>query len=502
MRRLIVCCDGTWSTPHQEHDGVPVPTNVVRLYNAVAEEDPQGVDQLKYYHPGVGTEGNWWENVKGGAAGIGLSKNIMSGYRWLCAVYQPGDQMFLFGFSRGAYSVRSLAGMIGSCGLLDLSGLADDEIWPRVQAAYDGGYRKKNSRWGKNWKLHAPPKIHFLGVWDTVGAMGVPNDMAILNILDDRDKYAFHDTSLSKDTKHARHALALDETRASFMPALWTGVQRRRHVKQVWFSGAHSDVGGGYPEIGLSYCALKWMMDEANAQGLAFHKGMYDQVKPDFQDVLHDSRTGVYKQLRTQPRNIPLLVASAGKSVVHDSALKRCVDPPIAQAPYRPTAVLKAGDERVLPVYASSRWNEMGVYLEAGAKCKFTASGQWMDRNIKCGPGGTSDGNFYVGELVQLAGSLWGKVEGVFQKLMGNEEADFFGTKREESYPWFALVGAIANCGNPDSDGTPARHETFLIGEDCTYAPKKPGYLYCFANDAWHFYGNNRGSVMLTIKRL
>lgn len=119
MRRLIVCCDGTWNTPDQEHDGVPTPTNVVRFQNAFAEEgekDGQKVPQLRYYHPGVGTEGSWWEKALGGGVGVGLSKNIMSAYKWLSSEYQAGDDICLFGFSRGAYTVRSLSGMICSCG--------------------------------------------------------------------------------------------------------------------------------------------------------------------------------------------------------------------------------------------------------------------------------------------------------------------------------------------------------------------------------------------------
>ena len=107
-----------------------------------------------------------------------------------------------------------------------------------------------------------------------------------------------------------------------------------------------------------------------------------------------------------------------------------------------------------------------------------------------------------------MSASLWGKVESAFQKIPGQAQADLRGTKRVEEMPWFALVGVIANGGNPRNDGSPMPHETFLIGEGCDHPAKagkrieKPGYLYCFANDAWHFYGNNRGSVSLTVTRL
>ena len=212
MRNLVVCCDGTWNTPDQEQNGVPVPTNVVRLYNALAEKDAVGSEQLKYYHSGVGTEGHWWDKVAGGSVGSGLGKNIQSAYKWLGCNYQAGDRIFLFGFSRGAYTVRSLGGLVLNCGLLNLVDVPEEEVWTRVEAAYSRGYRKgqNQSKWAGSWPFHATPDdapvpIYFLGVWDTVGALGVPDDLAILNLLDDPAKYSFHDTHDGDDAcGHAR----------------------------------------------------------------------------------------------------------------------------------------------------------------------------------------------------------------------------------------------------------------------------------------------------------
>jgi len=508
MRNLIVCCDGTWNTPDQTDEGVPVPTNVVRLFNAVADKDDEGGDQLKYYHPGVGSEGNWWEKVAGGGVGLGLTKNVLSAYKWIGVNYQENDRIFLFGFSRGAYTVRSVAGMIASVGLLDLSELPDNELWKRVATAQKRGYRKRAERkkWAKDWAFHgAGPnrvtKVFFVGVWDTVGALGVPNNMGILNLLDNVDNFSFHDTKLNKHILNARHAVAMDEDRASFAPTLWNGVARRKTVKQIWFPGAHSDVGGGYKEIGLADGALKWMIDEAQDLGLTFNQNIYKQIKPNHHDALHDSNTGFYKHLTSQPRPVPMLTPS-NAAVLHQSVLKRIADPPIAQAPYHQTVELKPGEFRDLPVYAIDPWGKTEIYLERGARYLFTASGQWMDRSIKCGPGGADDGKFYIEEIFYLAGSILGKFEGLFKKISKNEEADFKGTRREEDKPWFALVGAIANGGLPDADGKSSFHETFLIGEGCERRVSKPGYLYCFANDAWNFYGNNRGQVMLRVKRL
>jgi len=507
MRNLVVCCDGTWNTPDQTDGGIPMPTNVVRIFNAVAEKDQDGNPQLKYYHTGVGTEGDWWERVAGGSVGGGLGKNIQSAYRWLGANYQTGDRLFLLGFSRGAYTVRSLGGMILNCGLLDLSNLKDDEeLWKRVETVYSRGYRNGQNRakWGKNWAFHKeesgkPVEIFFLGVWDTVGALGVPDDLALLNLIDDPSRYSFHDTELSDKVINARHAVALDELRASFIPTLWTGIEGRPDVRQLWFPGVHCNVGGGYAEKGLSDGALAWMMDEAGALGLEYIEGMREQLKPDARGPIYDSRTGVFKKLRTQPRSIPPI--REGEKTLHLSVTDRQKNAPIAQAPYRPTIIFTGKKERQTSVYAQQHWNDTRLYLEPG-EYQFTASGQWLDRNIKCGPGGTDDGKFQMGELAQVAGSLWGKVEKAFESMFKNRTADFYGTKREEDFPWFSLVGAIANGGNPGIDGTPAPHETFLIGDGRTYEVKNPGYLYCFANDSWHFYDNNRGSVSLKVKRV
>ena len=215
MRNLVVCCDGTWNTPDQEQGGVPTPTNVVKLLAACEEDE----GQLRYYHPGVGTEGSRVKRLIDGGIGRGLDENIQSAYKWLCSNFQAGDRIFLFGFSRGAYTARSLSGFILRCGLLDPGNLSQRVIWERVQSAYDQGYRKQRPKqsWGGDWPSLVdengdPPGIHFVGVWDTVGARGVPDDLVLLDILiDNPDDYRFHNTDLDERVRHAYHAVALDE---------------------------------------------------------------------------------------------------------------------------------------------------------------------------------------------------------------------------------------------------------------------------------------------------
>jgi hypothetical protein len=480
----------------------------------------------------VGTEGGKLQKMLGGGLGLGLNQNIQSAYYWLARNYKPGDQIFLFGFSRGAYTVRSLGGMICGQGLLNLGGVAADQRWARVKTLFKEGYRKRRplDEWGGAWSFHhGDPQVkqvggdqadgcngvglHFVGVWDTVGAVGIPDDAALLNLLDD-EAGGFHDTMLSDSVVHACHAVALDEHRASFSPTLWTDIEQRDSVKQVWFPGAHSDVGGGYVQKGLSDSALKWMMDEAADAGLQLDPQMVAQVTPDFHDVLHDSATGIFSKLPTQPRNIPNFPApvnsddpaagvDAPSELLHDTAVKRHQDPPIAQAIYHPTTRLKVGEKAKVDVYAIEPWNRTGIYLEKGARYKLSARGQWMDKSIRSDADGKTEEGMHIGEMVRSIGTAMGMMENLFKKATGNDDADFILSRREEGMPWFSLVGAVANAGNPEEDGTPGRHQVFEIGTDCDdFGPSQSGYLYAFANDSWNFYDNNRGSVRLMVERI
>lgn len=502
MANIVICCDGTWNTPDQLDKGVPAPTNVVRLHNAVAATDVKGIPQEKYYHPGVGTSGKWWDKAIGGGTGAGLDDNIKSAYQKLCYNYKADSDIYLFGFSRGAYTVRSLCGFITSCGLLKIADLEPAEVWKRIDQLLKRGYRRKledRADWDDlGWKFHnktsASIPIRFLGVWDTVGALGIPDDMALLNLLDDRNRYTFHDTTLHNSVKTARHAVAMDERRATFQPTLWTEVPTDQDMKQLWFPGVHSDVGGGYHENGLADGALQWMIEEASSCGLQFNNAI-NQIKPDYHDMMHDSCDGVFSLLPTQPRSIANLVAQPDR--FHDSALKRQDDPPITQHPYRQSRLIAPKPPVLLDISARSPWNETGLWLEAGVSYTFSASGEWLDSSISCGPDGTDDGNFQPAEVAHLVASALGQVESWYGRLFKNSDANFRFTKRHEQYPWFCLMGAIAN-----GDGVDAKHylikpESFKIGKGCSYVPKRSGYLYAYANDAWNCYGNNRGHVAL-----
>ncbi|QBI01215.1 DUF2235 domain-containing protein [Pseudoduganella albidiflava] len=501
MRRLVVCCDGTWNSRDQMDGGVAAPTNVVRMANALASDNTQRV----YYHPGVGAGGSKLDKMLGGGTGTGLSRNILSAYEWLCRSYEPGDQLYLFGFSRGAYTVRSLVGFINCCGLLRVGEDAPAGSWDAIERLFEDGYREGKpigplrERIGQARFHNAAGEsipVRFLGVWDTVGALGIPDDMGWLDLVDDPKDHMFHSTSLSGNVQTARHALAMDEQRKTFAPTLWTDVAPDADVQQLWFPGVHSDVGGGYRECGLSDGALAWMIGEAKAAGLAFNDGMVEQVRPDYHDMLHDPRTGVFALLETQPRSIPSLLE---EQHFHRSALDRLRKPPITQCPYRQPHLTPDG--RAIEIYAREPWNPTGLWLEAGRRYRFEARGQWVDGSIVCGPAGTEDGKFSIAELAHIGANVVGRFEAAFRELTGNPHAEFRASRRHDDWPWFCLTGAIAN-GRGERQGNPEPHEAFRIGTGCDYTAQRSGYFHAYANDAFAFYANNRGYVTLTVRQL
>lgn len=313
-KRLVVCCDGTWNTPDQS-----APTNVTKFAMGVDVGGHGDDEQRMLYVRGVGTRR--WERVRGGAFGVGLSRNILEGYRFLSRQYEPGDQIYLVGFSRGAFTARSLAGLIRTCGVL-----RHDEVGRARDA-----YRLYRMRGGRSHptgteavlfrrSFSHEPRIRFIGVWDTVGALGIPlGGLRWLNPLNRR--WQFHDTVLSSYVDHAYHAVSLDERRGPFRPAMWaqSATHTRQVLEQVWFAGVHSDVGGGYPVSDLAEVPLLWMVGKARAAGLRFEAGHFSRVAgegeaPDASRRLgqwvhadahgpaHESRRGIYRLLRPHVR--------------------------------------------------------------------------------------------------------------------------------------------------------------------------------------------------------
>ena len=336
-RRLVVCCDGTWNSPEQHHV-----TNVVRTARAVRPTDDEGVTQVVFYDWGIGSYG---DKVRGGMLGAGIDKNIQDAYRFLVHNYSAGDEIFLFGFSRGAYTARSLAGLIRNAGLVKKIHAG------RIPAAY-AMYRRRAGpdaptalEFRRNYCEEV--RIRFIGVWDTVGALGVPSQ--IFEAMGGNRKYAFHDTSLSRIIDNACHAVAIDEKRIDFEPTLWKRLPKDgQAIEQQWFAGVHGDVGGGNADPGLADVALQWMWSRAASRGLAFDGGYRDaRVRPNPRGKLHRSWTGMYRVKGRHVRRIGDL--PPGLEGVHASVRERFLEVP-SYRPHNLVAFLEANPQSGWPV--------------------------------------------------------------------------------------------------------------------------------------------------------
>lgn len=283
--RLIVLFDGTWNDPDDL-------TNVYQLSTLIEEYDGD-IRQRFFYEPGVGTSTG--DKLRGGLFGYGLSENLLQGYDWLVRHHLAGDEIWVFGFSRGAYTARSLVGLIRKCGLLKTS-------TPQLLERAEKLYREKSAHPDSTecqqfrQKYSHEVRVHFIGVWDTVGALGIPGTM-----ISEKALYSWHDTELSKIVSYAYHAMAIDEHREAYNATMWTnegGVQKPENtcVEQRWFIGAHANVGGGYGKDPLAGIALSWIMEKAREAGLKLkpYTPMSDAFLTNPTDSYKDFAYGIY----------------------------------------------------------------------------------------------------------------------------------------------------------------------------------------------------------------
>ncbi len=313
-KTIVLCLDGTWDGPDaRTADGASTASNVQKVFESLSGSEPLGpsdnereitfptgqdpVEQVAKYIHGVGDVHNVLARAVEGATGIGLLARIIRGYTYLSREFQRGDHIVMVGFSRGAYTARALAGFVAGQGLLDwtamkltagtdLSYSAGLAAWEAYKTARNAGAHgilqgladvvtSLHDRFDLG--LHPAPQLRFVddvpiravAVWDTVGALGIPDMQVTGGTVVRRDVFEFVDTQLSNSVEHGFHAIAIDEERADFTPTLW---DTRDGVVQVLFPGAHGDVGGGYPdtEAGLSNCALAWMARQLSAIGVLF----------------------------------------------------------------------------------------------------------------------------------------------------------------------------------------------------------------------------------------
>ena len=347
-KNIIICSDGTGNTAIKGRG-----TNVFKMFEAIDlnghRTNPALDPQVAFYDDGVGTETFLPLKLLGGAFGFGLAKNVRYLYMDLVRVYDPGDRIYLFGFSRGAFTVRTLAGIIAKCGVLDRDKLPTSDALRAAVAKTYRTYRRSYRTWlgallnrilvrlrlrrpdpdamNDFKKAHSIPggvRIRFIGVWDTVDAVGGPFQTAdVINAVFHRFK--FPDQRLSDQVDWAVQALSIDEARADFQPVLWEASPR---VEQVWFAGVHSNVGGGYPKQGMSLVTLDWMMQKAQERDLRIlsddRKNYWEHGSAD--DKLYDSRAGLGVFYRWKPRDMQKLCEqqkAAMPPAIHLSVLER-----------------------------------------------------------------------------------------------------------------------------------------------------------------------------------
>lgn len=273
---IIVLLDGTWNDRNDN-------TNVRQIYDRLKADGRCGKQYLCHYVPGVGTKP--LERLRGGIFGLGLDDNIRNGYRFIAEHHRSEeDRIFLIGYSRGAFTARSLAGMIAKCGIVGPKHFSDKELFERYRDENVPGLHDMQQKW-KPARSEADKlllaasrlaRIRFIGVFDTVGSLGIPGTVGRWL---SRNRYKFHDTKLSGLVDYAYHAIAIDERRKQFEPTLWTGVPKpipghTTVLDQRWFIGAHGNVGGGgtkNPDANNPLAAItrEWILDRAANAGLA-----------------------------------------------------------------------------------------------------------------------------------------------------------------------------------------------------------------------------------------
>jgi len=299
-KNIVICCDGTGNEYGKNN------TNVVAMYTPIIRD----AAQMAYYDPGVGTFsvlgrtlGKKIGIIMGNAFGYGLQANIEDAYEYLMNRYEPGDRLFLFGFSRGAFTVRALAGMLHKVGILQKG---SKNLIPYASRIYNTHGNDDIAAGFKATYSHEC-KPHFIGVWDTVASLGLFYGKKFFN------------ARLNPDVTHSYHAIAIDEKRKKFPVSLWDESSRTpdQTIEQVWFAGVHSDVGGSYEQRGLSNIALMWMLTVAEMNGLRLNKNWKEHIHPDPLDELHNSRTGLWRLWPTVTRTIP------ENAKIHESVLVR-----------------------------------------------------------------------------------------------------------------------------------------------------------------------------------
>lgn len=536
-RKIAIFCDGTSNSPDQDDEGEPAATNIHRMYAALVKNE----QQIGWYDPGVGTDASsevqratrlgayanalgltlpravidGWRKVRIGieaATGLGIGENITQAYAAIAKHYRPGDAIYLFGFSRGAYTARCVAGMIARCGLLRAENAA---LAPAVYTLY---------RTRKDSQSHIPiardlihkamPPIRMLGVFDTVGSLGVPLWGWWFNF-----RRLFTNevlgTSPAAICENIFHALAMDERRAQFFPTLFdiptvpvkVGMAEQR-IEQVWFRGAHADIGGGYARSGLSDIALEWMYGHAYNCGLVFDAELMARPgkgkKP--LEVMHDEmeRRPGWAMLGSWPRWHPVCAGGDPKSrfgALHTSVFERAAAmraigrhdlvslPPVGFVDWR--------------IGATRQWNAAGIVIEHDAiyRLRDTGGSRWQDKDCPlCGPDGQP---LSIHDGIRRRAAKYKRLPDIDYMVLCIAIAH----PRDWSLREFGIGKLLHYVFKRDPEELTT--QIAAIGQDmgegnAVYIRNRApgGMLYGFANDLWVTDANNRGGLDLRIERV
>jgi len=338
-KNIVLCADGTGNK-----GGYTPDSNVFKIYEAIDLYDDE-VEQIAFYDNGVGTQTVKYIRALSGALGFGFEANVCDLYEYLARHYDPGDKIYMFGFSRGAATIRAFNGFVHACGLIDGRGKGNKELKSEVKLAVTAYSKEESQRDNclSDVTMHAEtPKIEFIGVWDTVSALGFPERTAItglftfiLNfafywagvIADKLFPHKFYDYELTPNVINACQAIAIDDERTSFWPMVWQegpSVREHTNVLQVWFCGMHSNVGGGYERSGLANVSFLWMLNQFD--GLKLKRDVLPSARDDanVNGRMYDSRHGFAAYYRYHPRQIKTLCSEANTTVkIHESVMHR-----------------------------------------------------------------------------------------------------------------------------------------------------------------------------------
>jgi uncharacterized protein (DUF2235 family) len=379
MKRIAICMDGTWQRISSDR-----PTNIGRIAQSVAHRDEDGNHQIVYYGRGVGAPGllsaSAAGHISGGLIGAGLEEGIVDAFVFLAFNYEPGDKIYIFGFSRGAFSARSLGGLIRKCGILQRGRASEAQrafqLYRDKAAPFDGDaartFRHNNSAavtaGGGDADGLPILEVTYMGIFDTVGQRGVPSVVPMAHVLN--SSYRFHDLNLGGHVRSARHALALDERRVIFPVTPWENLEERNQkvgadpshpnapYQQRWFPGGHGDVGGGEPQTALPNGTLAWIADGARLTGLTL-KGIAPPTKDDLLASQISEHKGflppVGRRRVASGRRAKELTARDLGTMLHASTIWRLIDgsQPI---PYRPSGLDPVKDT-LKRLIDSGRWS-------------------------------------------------------------------------------------------------------------------------------------------------